>query len=137
MKRLLVTILTSLAMLMPTLALTSDIPVYAAGCGSGSDAKNQVLNGIGETGANCASGEAGVNHIFTAIVDILSLIVGVISIIAIISAGFKYVTSGGESAKVGNAKSTIIYAIIGIVIAVLAQLIVRFVVTTTSQAINN
>lgn len=139
MRKLLATFLTSLALLMPTLSLGSFVPVYAAStnCGSSSNAKDQVLNGIGESGTDCSAGEKGVNHIFKAIVDILSLIVGVVSIISIIAGGFKYITSGGESAKVGNAKSTIMYAVVGLVVVVLAQVIVRFVITTTVNAVNN
>jgi hypothetical protein len=47
----------------------------------------------------------------------------------IIFAGFKYVTSGGDSSKIGSAKNTLIYAVVGLVVAGLSQIIVRYVVT--------
>jgi hypothetical protein len=45
----------------------------------------------------------------------------------IIYGGFRYVTSGGNDASVSGAKNTIIYALIGLVIVALAQVIVHFV----------
>ena len=51
----------------------------------------------------------------------------------IIYAGFKYVTSGGESNSVSSAKNTLIYAIIGIIVVVLAQLIVHYVLNTANS----
>ena len=46
----------------------------------------------------------------------------------IIVSAFKYITSGGDSNKVASAKSSLIYAIIGLVIVGLAQFIVNFVI---------
>lgn len=67
-------------------------------------------------------------------VNILSLIVGIIAVIMIIYGGLRYITSGGDSGSVGNAKNTLIYAIIGLIIVALAQVIVHFVL---NAAINN
>src|SRR5581483_4205681 len=55
------------------------------------------------------------------VVNIFSLIVGVVAVIMIIYGGFRYITSGGETTAVGNAKNTIIYAIIGLLLVALAQ----------------
>ena len=52
-----------------------------------------------------------------------AIIVGVVAIIMIIVGGFRYITSGGDSSKVGSAKNTIIYAIIGLILVALAQII--------------
>ena len=57
------------------------------------------------------------------------MIVGVVAVIMIIIGGLKYITSSGDSNNVSSAKNTILYAIIGLVVVVLAQVIVRFVVT--------
>jgi ABC-type sugar transport system permease subunit len=67
------------------------------------------------------------------IVSLFSIIVGAVSIIMIIYGGFRYITSGGDSGRVGNAKNTLIYAIIGLVIVALAQLIVHFVLNQASN----
>ena len=72
-------------------------------------------------------------RLLTKIVNIISAIVGVVAVIMIIVGGFKYITSGGDSNNVSGAKNTIIYAIIGLVIVALAQLIVHFVLNQTSS----
>jgi hypothetical protein len=56
------------------------------------------------------------------------------TVIMIIYAGFRYVTSGGRDESVKGAKNTILYAIIGLVIVALAQIIVHFVLAKTTQA---
>lgn len=86
-------------------------------------------------GCNIDQGSQGINNIIRDVVNIFSLIVGIVSVIMIIYGGFRYVTSGGDSGNVSNAKNTIIYAIIGLVVVALAQFIVQFVldkVTSTA-----
>ncbi len=68
-----------------------------------------------------------VNNIIKLVINIFSLVVGVISVIMIIVGGLKYITSSGDSGNVTGAKNTILYAIIGLVVVALAQVIVRFV----------
>lgn len=78
-----------------------------------------------------------VDQIITTVVNVLSVIIGVIAVIMIIVGGLKYITSSGDSGNVTAAKNTILYAIIGLIIVALAQLIVRFVlgkVTETGTA---
>lgn len=62
------------------------------------------------------------------VIDIVSLIVGVAAVVMIIIGGLRYVTSNGDSGQVGNAKNTILYAVVGLVVVALAQVIVKFVV---------
>jgi len=73
-----------------------------------------------------------VNSILTTVINIFSLIVGVTAVIMIIVGGLKYITSGGDSGNVTGAKNTILYAIVGLVIVALAQVIVRFVLAKVS-----
>ncbi len=103
---------------------------YANSC-TDTPAKQQVYNGITTTGGNC--NDSGVTGAISAAVQILSIVVGVAAVITIIWGGFKYITSGGDPNKVANAKNTLIYALIGIAIAVLAQLIVNIVITQASH----
>lgn len=68
-----------------------------------------------------------VNSLLTQIINIFSVIVGIIAVFMIIFGGLKYITSGGDSGNVSSAKNTIIYALVGLVIVALAQFIVKFV----------
>lgn len=73
------------------------------------------------------------NNILEVVINIFSLIVGVVSVIMIIIGGLKYITSGGDSANVTGAKNSILYAVVGLVVVALAQLIVRFVLNKVTS----
>ncbi len=87
------------------------------------------------TADNAESAEQ-VDNIITTVINIVSIIVGIVAVIMIIIGGFKYITSNGDSGAVSGAKNTILYAIVGLVVVALAQIIVRFVVNrlTTETA---
>lgn len=115
--------------LLLTIALTAVPSVAYADCGTSTSSKGQVLQAVGETGGDCSG--AGVTDLVHTVVVVLSYFVGVVAVIMIILAGFKYITSGGDANKVGSAKNTLIYAMVGIAVAALAQLIVKFVLFQT------
>jgi cytochrome bd-type quinol oxidase subunit 2 len=68
-----------------------------------------------------------VNGTITLIINMFSIIVGIIAVIMIVLGGLKYITSSGDANKITSAKNTILYAIVGLVVVALAQFIVRFV----------
>jgi Type IV secretion system pilin len=70
-------------------------------------------------------GEGGV---FRQITNVLLFIIGAISVIMLIIGGIRYVVSGGDSSAVTAAKNTILYAVIGIIVALLAYALVNFVI---------
>ncbi len=80
------------------------------------------------SGGGCDNGAATLtlNNIIRRIINILSAVVGIVAVIMIIVGGFRYITSGGSDTSVTSAKNTILYAIIGLVIVALAQILVRF-----------
>jgi cytochrome bd-type quinol oxidase subunit 2 len=89
-----------------------------------------------DAGGSCADTSTGtdkINSIITTVINIFSLVVGVVSVIMIILGGFRYITSGGDSSNVSSAKNTIIYALIGLVVVALAQFIVQFVLNKVTQ----
>lgn len=84
--------------------------------------KNNVDQGVDN---NALVGEAG---ILTRVANLLAVIVGIAAVIAVIIGGFQYALSGGDSSKVNTAKNTIIYALVGVVVTVLARQIILFVI---------
>ena len=68
------------------------------------------------------------NDVFKTIINVLLFIIGAVSVIMLIYGGIRYTTSGGNANSVTAAKNTIMYAIIGLVIAIFAFAIVNFVV---------
>jgi hypothetical protein len=88
------------------------------------------------TGAECARGNGqpsqlvGDGGVFNRITSILLFVVGAVAVIMLIFGGIRYIVSGGDQANVTAAKNTILYAIIGIIVALLAYAAVKFVTTS-------
>lgn len=85
---------------------------------------------------NCATGgdsNRTINKIIHTIINLLSVVVGVVAVIMIIVGGLRYITSGDSDTSVTSAKNTILYAIIGLIIVALAQILVRFVLSKVTQ----
>ncbi len=61
------------------------------------------------------------------IVNLISLVVGIAAVIMIIVGGLRYIMSGGNQERIKSAKNTVLYALIGLIIVALAQVIVKFV----------
>ena len=66
------------------------------------------------------------------VVNLLLWAIGIISVIMIIIGGIRYAISNGDSNQVTAAKNTIMYAVIGLVIAIFAYAIVNFVLFQTA-----
>jgi hypothetical protein len=114
-------------LLVPALVLGLSFvtaPAYAA-C----DTSNLNI----QSGADCAQGSGqssdlfGEGSIFQKVTNILLFLIGAISVIMLIIGGIRYVVSGGDQAQVTGAKNTILYAIVGIIVAFLAYAAVNFV----------
>jgi hypothetical protein len=94
-------------------------------------------SGTGDNGSvtcgQVTDSTSGIQKLAGQIVNVFSIIVGIAAVVMIIYGGFRYVTSGGDSGSVGNAKNTLIYAIVGLIIVALAQIIVHFVLSSTSS----
>ena len=96
-----------------------------------------------QEGANAASAEGmpteliGDNGVFSRLTNTILLVVGLISVIMLVYGGLRYILSGGDSKKVTDAKNTILYAIIGLIISLLAFAIVNFVLNSVVGITNN
>jgi len=99
---------------------------------------DEACKGVELTGGTCdgAAADASIGTVVKTIVNILSLIVGAVSVIVIIIGGLRYITSGGDAQKTAGAKNTILYAVVGLVVVIFAQIIVAFVISevTTTPA---
>lgn len=110
------------------LAIAASLVLGTPAALADNSSKGQICQGIGVAGGNCTngSGQAGVTGLVQTIVNLMSWIVGIIAVIMVIIAGLKYITAGGSSEKLSSAKSTLIYALIGIAIVALAQFLISF-----------
>jgi len=95
----------------------------ATPCDNVSTSTSSVCKEKGNTG-NPLVGPEG---IITKVIQILVIILGIAAVIVIMVAGLSFVLSGGDPAKIATARNAIIYASVGLVVAVLAQTLVVFV----------
>ncbi len=59
----------------------------------------------------------GVDGVFTRITNTVLYVVGAISVLMLIWGGLRYIISGGDSKKITDAKNTILYALLGLIIS--------------------
>jgi len=99
-------------------------------------------SGGASAGANCAQGNNtptslfGTGSVFVTVVNTLLFVIGAVAVIMLIYGGIRYTISGGDQKAVTDAKNTILYAVIGIVVAVMAYAIVNFVLTSLANGTN-
>lgn len=83
-----------------------------------------------DIGGQVSQVEGGGVNLQVTVKNVLSVvfaIIGIIAVIMIVIGGVNYMTSQGDSQKVQKAKNTILYGIIGMIIALLSFAIVNFV----------
>lgn len=116
------------AALMSVVSLAGN--VNAGSCPTGS-LRQTYSNSISE--CNIADDHAGSNDLMKTINTIISVVLGILGILAvayIIYGGFMFTTAAGDPAKTKKARETIMYGVIGLVVALLAFAIVNFVLTS-------
>lgn len=98
-------------------------PSFAA-----NDGAAKACEGLQELGVDCDSGTGTAQEVASGpiktVVGILSFVVGVACVVMIIYGAFRIVTSGGNSDTVKSGRSTIIYALVGLILVLLANVIV-------------
>ena len=114
-----------------TLALTT-APVFQAPALAACNSSDLSLN----SGVNCAApssasqnGLFDKGNLFKTITNTLILIIGAVSVLMVIIGGLRYVLSSGSPQATAGAKDQILYAVIGVIIAILSYAIVNFVIT--------
>jgi len=126
MRALLVT-----GIILPLFALTLlTVPVAAQ------SSVDQACEGVKLIqGQTCDAGAADsrISQIIKNVVNILSIIVGVAAVITIIISGLRFITSQGDASGIASARSALIYALVGLVIVLFAQVIVRFTLNKANR----
>lgn len=90
----------------------------------------EIQNGVNKIGGD--DDQPKLEDAIKDIVNVLLFILGAIAVIMIIIGGIRYATSNGDSSQITGAKNTILYAVIGLIVAILAYAIVNFVLDALS-----
>jgi hypothetical protein len=131
MKKLLIIFGLFIAIVAPTLVVSygqaSAYDIFEHTCSSGDKiSSTSVCNDVN---SQAGSSENPVIRVLKVVLNVLSLIGGIIAVIMVIVSGLRYVTSDGDANGAKSAKHTLMYSLIGIAIIVSAQTIVRFVLS--------
>ena len=98
-------------------------------------AVNEACVGVGLTSGNgCTDNGIQLSTTLGVIINIFSAIVGLVAVIMIIVAGLQFITANANPQNIAKARSSLLYAIVGLVVVVLAQVIVHFVINQASTA---
>lgn len=111
--------------LMTALSTTS---VFAADCTS----TTSIQDGVDCIGGNIDN-NTDLQSVITSVVNTMLFVIGIISVIMLIVGGIRYVVSGGNQSQVEGARNTILYAIVGLVIAFVAWGVVNFVIKALTE----
>ena len=120
--------------LVVSLFITLPASVSALDCASPQTAQEAEQCGAchasGVSDANCGNAPTQstdtINNTIRNIINITTVIAGIIAVIMLIVGGVRYVTSSGNDQAVASAKKTILYAIIGLIIVAIAQVVAKF-----------
>lgn len=93
----------------------------------GAGIKDQVTGGINDVNPGGGT-TTDLNDMIKSVLNWVFGIIGIVAVIMIIMGGFNMMISSGDPGKVKKGKDTILYGIIGLVIAILAFAIVNFVI---------
>lgn len=117
------TLFSIVAILSLSVAPMMNTPVFAA------SSQSEICAGLGQAGGSCGGGSGQITNAVRAGVNILSLVAGIAAVIMIIISGLKFITAQGDASGVASARTSLIYALVGLVVAALAQVIVHFVLS--------
>jgi hypothetical protein len=129
----------------------SAIDVFSGACGGGSTSTNGAGTGAGTgttgttgTGTTGATGGGSsdicgaaqndkAENIVKNVINTMLYVLAIIAVIMIVIGGIRYTTSNGDSSQLKSAKDTILYAVVGLVVAIMAFAIVNFVITNVAK----
>ena len=106
-----------------TTAAAQEVDVFKQACDSTPDA-TKTSEVCTTTGADTIT---GANGVLAKATRLISYLAGIAAIILLVIAGIQYITSQGDAGGVSAAKQTLIYALVGLFVVVVAQSIVVFV----------
>ena len=121
-KNIICLVMATLAIAVTGLAATTMAPAYAT------TANEQAQNGVNSI--NPEGKSASLTDMIKIILTAVFTVIGMVAVVMIILGGVNYATSQGDPAKATKAKNTIMYAVIGLVITLLAIAIVNFVLSS-------
>ncbi len=108
------------------------VPALAGNTG-GAGTSTDIF-GIDKVEKDIPLGKTDFTETITGIINVLLGLLGVVAVVIILIAGFKWMTAGGNDDKVSEARKMLFAGIIGLAIILSAWAIARFVLVQLGQA---
>ena len=127
LKKIVAVLVLVLSFMVP---VASSATVSAAACPTGSirPTYNKVITECNmPLDKDTPTGNKSVMDIVKNVINVVLGLVGIVAVVVIIIGGFTFLTSQGDAAKVAKGRNTLLYGVVGMVIAILAFAIVNFV----------
>lgn len=125
MKKVVLNVIAAVLMTVGLGGVAMISPAYAA---------DNIKDCVGKVDCDAIKGDSegvfGKNDLMGTLTTIINVIVGMVGFVAvamIVMGGISYATSQGDAAKTRKAMNTILYGVVGLVVALLAFAIVNFV----------
>lgn len=134
MKKMICALVITVGLFMSAVStVAAPAPAYASAFDS-TNATKQACSGINGTEASgsCSAPGKSLTLLIRTLLNLLSAVIGITAVIMIMISGFKFITASGDASKVAGARSTMIYAIVGLVIVAFAQFITQFILKRVS-----
>ena len=96
-------------------------------CQSGTATTTDVCKSVAKQGGDTSANNNPILKILKTVISVLSYIIGIASVIVIIIAGIQMIVGGDNPQTVETARNMVLYALVGVAVAVLSQTIVVFV----------
>jgi hypothetical protein len=122
-----ISILATLSFVAVTPAAAID--VLSNSCGGGASVAGQGSGGK----SICGAKGDDLTSIMHNVVNTLLIVLGMIAVIMIVIGGIRYTTSNGDASQIKGAKDTILYAVIGLIVAIMSYAIVQFVLASVKK----
>jgi hypothetical protein len=113
----------------PLFAQALDILGPSAQCGTNPDTNSSAICTDDKTESAKSANDNPIADKLRNIANLIAIVAGAAAILVILIAGLQYATSDGDTNKINSAKTTVIYALVGIVVIALAAAIIDFMVS--------
>lgn len=129
MKKVVLNVLAAVLMMLGLSGVATMSPASAAVCADGTTKDKLELCPEWSTSGGSNLSRKGLMESLQVVINVVVGVIGFVAVAMIIMGGISFATSQGDSSKVAKARNTILYGVVGLVVAMLAFAIVNFVLT--------
>lgn len=128
MKKVVLSAIAAVLMVLGLSGVATMSPAYAATPCADGTTSTTGLDGCNEWGSSNLKKDDLMSTL-QVVINVVIGIIGFVAVVMIIMGGISFATSQGDSSKVAKARNTILYGVVGLIVALLAYAIVNFVLT--------